>query len=71
MIKKTILGLSLGVVVVLAVMIGLTRESPQPPSEPRPLTAPDQYFMQPIWSPDGKLLAAAGQNYRGPVAPSN
>lgn len=65
MIKKIILGLSLGVVVVLVVMIGLTRENPQPPSTPQPLTAPDRYFMQPIWSPDGKLLAAAGENYRG------
>jgi Tol biopolymer transport system component len=32
---------------------------------PRPLTAQDQYFMHPVWSPRGDHLALAGPNYLG------
>jgi Tol biopolymer transport system component len=33
--------------------------------EPRQLTPEGQYFMQPIWSPQGDRLAVAGENYEG------
>lgn len=44
---------------------GFAQEGWQAVGESVALTPPGQHFLQPIWSPDGQKIAAAGKNYRG------